>query len=111
MTPAIQTLQTHLGCAATLEGHTDIVLTLDVLEVAAAGDGGGGARTLLLSGSKDNSMRLWEAPSGRCLGEHICRRFWRAAVRPRGCQLVAATLVCCMQQGAAGSQACIGGRQ
>ena len=59
--------QEHLGCSLSLEGHTDIVLSLDALEVGGSG-GGGAARTLLLSGSKDNSMRLWEAPSGRCLG-------------------------------------------
>ena len=60
-------MQEHLGCSLSLEGHTDIVLSLDALKVGA-GSGGGAARTLLLSGSKDNSMRLWEAASGRCLG-------------------------------------------
>lgn len=59
--------QEHLGCLLSLDGHTDIVLSLDALEVGAS-SGGGDACTLLLSGSKDNSMRLWEAPSGRCLG-------------------------------------------
>lgn len=60
-------MQEHLGCLLSLEGHTDIVLSLDALEVGGSG-GSGAPRTLLLSGSKDNSMRLWEAPSGRCLG-------------------------------------------
>lgn len=75
--------QEHLGCTLSLEGHTDIVLTLDTLEVAAEGNGGAPARTLLLSGSKDNSMRLWEAPSGRCLGEINSKfsKLYQVAVR------------------------------
>ncbi len=72
---------------ASLEGHTDLVLALDVLEGVAAGSGSGGSgtRTLLLSGAKDNSMRLWEVPGGRCLGESwMCiQGMWEGARRGR----------------------------
>jgi U3 small nucleolar RNA-associated protein 13 len=66
-----------LSCSASLLGHSDTVLCLDA---APLGDDDGG-RWLLVSGAKDNTVRLWEAPSGRCLGER-----WPHA-RPAGCQL------------------------
>lgn len=50
-----------LGCAATLAGHSDIVLCLDALRTAEG-------QTLLASGSKDNAVRVWALPQGRCIG-------------------------------------------
>lgn len=67
------------------------MLALDMLEVAAgSSSSGGGSRSLLLSGSKDNSMRLWEVPSGRCLGEPFAVAFssWlSASPRYQICQM------------------------
>lgn len=51
---------TTMACTQSLRGHSDIVLCLDS---AATKDG----RPLLLTGSKDNSLRLWDAAAGRCL--------------------------------------------
>ena len=52
----------NLGCCATLAGHSDIVLCLDALRQPSG-------QTLLASGSKDNAVRVWAAPQGRCIGE------------------------------------------
>ena len=40
------------SCCASLEGHSDVVLALDGVQLA---DG----RTMLASGSKDATLRLW----------------------------------------------------
>ncbi|KAG5559049.1 hypothetical protein RHGRI_008836 [Rhododendron griersonianum] len=50
-----------MSCSYVLAGHTDIVLCLDTC-VSISG------RTLIVTGSKDNSIRLWEAESTRCIG-------------------------------------------
>lgn len=50
-----------LNCIAILSGHTDIVLCIDALRDHMSGN------TLLASGSKDTTVRLWNAFSGRCL--------------------------------------------
>ncbi|XP_058206435.1 protein TORMOZ EMBRYO DEFECTIVE [Rhododendron vialii] len=50
-----------MSCSYVLAGHTDIVLCLDTC-VSSSG------RTLIVTGSKDNSIRLWEAESTRCIG-------------------------------------------
>ncbi|KAH7855131.1 hypothetical protein Vadar_021569 [Vaccinium darrowii] len=49
-----------MSCSYVLSGHTDIVLCLDTC-VSSSG------RTLVVTGSKDNSVRLWEAETTRCL--------------------------------------------
>ena len=53
-----------LSCTAALIGHTDTVLAIDARPAGPAAEGS----TLLVSGAKDRSIRLWEAPSGRCIG-------------------------------------------
>ncbi|KAL7003821.1 hypothetical protein U1Q18_004965 [Sarracenia purpurea var. burkii] len=50
-----------MSCSYVLSGHADIVLCIDTC-VSSSG------RTLIVTGSKDNSVRLWEAESTRCLG-------------------------------------------
>ncbi|KAL7254550.1 hypothetical protein ACSBR1_008845 [Camellia fascicularis] len=50
-----------MSCSYVLAGHTDIVLCLDTC-VTSSG------RALIVTGSKDNSVRLWEAESTHCLG-------------------------------------------
>ncbi|PSS04567.1 Transducin beta-like protein [Actinidia chinensis var. chinensis] len=50
-----------MSCSYVLAGHTGIVLCLDTC-VSSSG------RKLIVTGSKDNSVRLWEAESTRCLG-------------------------------------------
>lgn len=56
------------GCTLSLEGHSGIVLGMDVLEQPPVSASGAPHGTLLLTGSKDNTMRLWQLPGGRCLG-------------------------------------------
>jgi U3 small nucleolar RNA-associated protein 13 len=53
-----------MSCSYVLAGHTDIVLCLDTC-VSTSG------RTLIVTGSKDNSVRLWETDSQRCVGVGI----------------------------------------
>ncbi|XP_052178407.1 protein TORMOZ EMBRYO DEFECTIVE isoform X2 [Diospyros lotus] len=53
-----------MSCSYVLGGHTDIVLCLDTC-VSNSGT------TLIVTGSKDNNVRLWEAESTRCLGVGI----------------------------------------
>ncbi|KAH6766626.1 Transducin family protein / WD-40 repeat family protein [Perilla frutescens var. hirtella] len=53
-----------MSCSYILTGHTDLVLCLDTC-VSASG------RTLIVSGSKDNTVRLWESQSQRCVGVGI----------------------------------------
>ena len=51
----------RFDCVASMAGHTAAVLSLDV---ATRADG----RQILVSGSKDCSVRLWDAGATRCLG-------------------------------------------
>ncbi|KAI4343751.1 hypothetical protein L6164_011061 [Bauhinia variegata] len=53
-----------MSCSYVLAGHTEIVLCLDTC-VSSSG------RTLIVTGSKDNSVRLWESESRSCLGVGI----------------------------------------
>ncbi|RYR77503.1 hypothetical protein Ahy_A01g001990 isoform B [Arachis hypogaea] len=50
-----------MSCSYVLSGHTEIVLCLDTC-VSSSG------RSLIVTGSKDNSVRLWEAESKSCIG-------------------------------------------
>ncbi|WOG96997.1 hypothetical protein DCAR_0416336 [Daucus carota subsp. sativus] len=50
-----------MSCSYVLAGHTDIVLSLDTC-VSTSG------RTLIVTGSKDNTVRLWETDSRCCIG-------------------------------------------
>ena len=63
-----------LNCTAILSGHSDAVLAMDTRPLGTAGgmaadSGVSGDTTLLVSAAKDRTIRLWAAPSGRCLGE------------------------------------------
>ncbi|KAK3020309.1 hypothetical protein RJ639_046521 [Escallonia herrerae] len=53
-----------MSCSYVLAGHTDIVLCLDTC-VSTSG------RTLIVTGSKDNNVRLWESNSRSCIGVGI----------------------------------------
>ncbi|XP_014490616.1 transducin beta-like protein 3 isoform X2 [Vigna radiata var. radiata] len=53
-----------MSCSYVLSGHTEIVLCLDTC-VSTSG------RTLIVTGSKDNSVRLWESESANCIGVGI----------------------------------------
>ncbi|KAL1539855.1 transducin beta-like protein 3 [Salvia divinorum] len=50
-----------MSCSYILTGHTDVVPCIDTC-VSASG------KTLIVSGSKDNTVRLWEAQSQCCIG-------------------------------------------
>ncbi|KAJ3707032.1 hypothetical protein LUZ61_010737 [Rhynchospora tenuis] len=50
-----------MSCEYVLSGHTEIVVCLDTC-VASSG------HTLLVTGSKDNTVRLWDTESRSCLG-------------------------------------------
>ncbi|GFQ03363.1 transducin beta-like protein 3 [Phtheirospermum japonicum] len=50
-----------MSCSYVLTGHTDIVVSLDTC-VQSSG------RTLIVTGSKDNSVRLWDPQNQRCIG-------------------------------------------
>ncbi|KAJ8446087.1 hypothetical protein Cgig2_017589 [Carnegiea gigantea] len=50
-----------MSCSYVLAGHTGIVLCLDTC-ISSSG------RTLIVTGSKDNSVRLWEAETRKCIG-------------------------------------------
>lgn len=50
-----------MSCSYVLSGHTGIVLCLDTC-VSSSG------RTFVVTGSKDNSVRLWESESRCCIG-------------------------------------------
>ncbi|KAK1361108.1 Utp13 domain-containing protein [Heracleum sosnowskyi] len=50
-----------MSCSYVLAGHTNIVLSLDTC-VSTSG------RTLIVTGSKDNTVRLWETDGGGCIG-------------------------------------------
>ncbi|KAJ8631977.1 hypothetical protein MRB53_025313 [Persea americana] len=50
-----------MSCSYVLAGHTDIVLCLDTCVSTSGG-------TLIVTGSKDNNVRLWEGKSKSCIG-------------------------------------------
>lgn len=50
-----------ISCSYVLSGHTDIVLCLDTC-VSSFG------RTLIVTGSKDNNVRLWDCENKTCIG-------------------------------------------
>ncbi|KAK7842572.1 transducin beta-like protein 3 [Quercus suber] len=52
---------TAMSCSYVLAGHTETVLCLDTC-VSSSG------RTLIVTGSKDNNVRLWESESRCCVG-------------------------------------------
>ena len=78
-----------MSCAATLAGHTAVVLSLDALRLPSG-------VTLLASGAKDTTVRLWAALEGRCIGE-TKGAGWRAGERKCASvvSLVAGVAVCC----------------
>ncbi|ESW27427.1 hypothetical protein PHAVU_003G200800 [Phaseolus vulgaris] len=53
-----------MSCSYVLSGHTETVLCLDTC-VSTSG------RTLIVTGSKDNNVRLWESESANCIGVGI----------------------------------------
>ncbi|KAH1201602.1 Transducin beta-like protein 3 [Glycine max] len=53
-----------MSCSYVLSGHTEIVLCLDSC-VSSSG------KPLIVTGSKDNSVRLWEPESANCIGVGI----------------------------------------
>ncbi|KAM7273147.1 hypothetical protein ACFE04_027811 [Oxalis oulophora] len=50
-----------MSCSYVLSGHTEIVLCLDTI-VSSSG------KTLIATGSKDNTVRLWESEKTSCIG-------------------------------------------
>nr|POE55409.1 polyadenylation factor subunit 2 [Quercus suber] len=52
---------TAMSCSYVLAGHTETVLCVDTC-VSSSG------RTLIVTGSKDNNVRLWESESRCCVG-------------------------------------------
>ncbi|KAL7145954.1 hypothetical protein ABFS83_06G008900 [Erythranthe nasuta] len=50
-----------MSCSYVLSGHTDKVLCIDTYAPSSG-------RALIATGSKDNSVRLWEGQSGHCIG-------------------------------------------
>ncbi|KDP39531.1 hypothetical protein JCGZ_02551 [Jatropha curcas] len=50
-----------MSCSYVLAGHSEIVLCLDTC-VSKSG------RTLIVTGSKDNTVRLWDSESRNCIG-------------------------------------------
>lgn len=55
---------TSMSCSYVLVGHTDVILSLDTC-VSNTG------RTLIVTGSKDNTVRLWDCESKACVGVGI----------------------------------------
>ncbi|KAJ8554174.1 hypothetical protein K7X08_024852 [Anisodus acutangulus] len=55
---------TTMSCSYVLAGHTDVILCLDTC-VSSSG------RTLIVTGSKDNTVRLWDCQSKACVGVGI----------------------------------------
>ncbi|KZV38388.1 transducin beta-like protein 3 [Dorcoceras hygrometricum] len=53
-----------MSCSYVLSGHTDVVLCLDTC-VQSPG------RSLIVTGSKDNSVRLWDSQNRRCIAVGI----------------------------------------
>ncbi|RAL38806.1 unnamed protein product [Cuscuta campestris] len=52
---------TSMSCTYVLTGHTEIVLCLDTCTSTSG-------RTLVVTGSKDNSVRLWDPLTTHCIG-------------------------------------------
>ncbi|XP_019186859.1 PREDICTED: transducin beta-like protein 3 [Ipomoea nil] len=52
---------TTMSCAYVLAGHTEIVLCLDTCVSTSE-------RPLIVTGSKDNSVRLWDSQTKHCIG-------------------------------------------
>uniref|UniRef100_A0A7N0U0S9 U3 small nucleolar RNA-associated protein 13 C-terminal domain-containing protein n=1 Tax=Kalanchoe fedtschenkoi TaxID=63787 RepID=A0A7N0U0S9_KALFE len=50
-----------MSCSYMLAGHTDRVLSLDTCTLSSG-------KSIILSGSKDNTVRLWDAESRCCIG-------------------------------------------
>nr|XP_043621391.1 transducin beta-like protein 3 [Erigeron canadensis] len=50
-----------MSCSYVLAGHTDMVLCLDTCTTSSG-------RTLIVTGSKDNTVRLWDPYSHSCIG-------------------------------------------
>ncbi|KAM6586439.1 hypothetical protein CsatA_009044 [Cannabis sativa] len=53
-----------MSCHYVLVGHTETILSLDTC-VSSSG------QTLIVTGSKDKSVRLWDSETGRCLGDCV----------------------------------------
>ncbi|XP_051138037.1 protein TORMOZ EMBRYO DEFECTIVE [Andrographis paniculata] len=53
-----------MSCSYTLAGHSDVVLCLDTC-VSSSG------KTLIVTGSKDNTLRLWDCKNRCCIGVGI----------------------------------------
>ncbi|CAA2968049.1 transducin beta 3 [Olea europaea subsp. europaea] len=53
-----------MSCSYVLAGHTDIVLCLDTCVLSSG-------TAFIVTGSKDNSVRVWESRSNRCIGVGI----------------------------------------
>lgn len=61
-----------MSCSASCHGHRDTVLCLDAAfntRPAARPDQPGTG--ILVSGGKDNEVRVWEMPTGRCIGQGV----------------------------------------
>ncbi|WOK98682.1 transducin beta-like protein 3 [Canna indica] len=52
---------TSMSCAYVLVGHTDIVVCIDTC-ISSSG------KTMVVTGSKDNTVRLWDVESRHCIG-------------------------------------------
>ncbi|KAF8702279.1 hypothetical protein HU200_033047 [Digitaria exilis] len=50
-----------MSCSYVLAGHTEIIVCIDTC-VSSSG------KTLVVTGSKDNTVRLWDAETRRCIG-------------------------------------------
>ncbi|XP_059297908.1 protein TORMOZ EMBRYO DEFECTIVE-like, partial [Lycium ferocissimum] len=50
-----------MSCSYVLSGHTDIILCLDTCVSSSGG-------TLIVTGSKDNNVRLWDCENKACVG-------------------------------------------
>ncbi|OSX78977.1 hypothetical protein BU14_0093s0020 [Porphyra umbilicalis] len=59
----------HGECVAELKGHSDLVRCVGVVEVSGGGDGGvgGGKVQRVVSGSRDRTLRVWDADRGECV--------------------------------------------
>jgi U3 small nucleolar RNA-associated protein 13 len=78
-----------MSCAASLTGHRDIVLCLDTALLPAA-QGRPAQQQVLVSGSKDNEVRVWHVGSGACLavGQGHLGSVSAVSVAPKARQLM-----------------------